>query len=205
MFCVYKHTAPNGKVYIGITGRNPLTRWNHGNGYRGNPHFWNAICKYGWDNIRHEVLMSGLSKEEAERCEIVLIKSHDSTNPARGYNKSTGGGCCTGHTWKLTEGQRKNQSEAQKKLHAAGRGNVFKNQRGSNNAFYGHHHTADARKKISDSQYNPVLQYSKNGVLIAEYANPYQAQVRTGASHVLEACKGLRKSAGGYVWKFKEG
>lgn len=82
MFCVYKHTAPNGKVYIGITGRNPLARWNGGNGYRNNPHFWNAICKYGWDNIRHEIIMSGLSKEESEQCEIMLIKSHDSTNPA---------------------------------------------------------------------------------------------------------------------------
>lgn len=73
MFCVYKHTAPNGKVYIGITGRNPLARWNGGNGYRNNPHFWNAICKYGWDNIRHEIIMSGLSKEESEQCEIMLI------------------------------------------------------------------------------------------------------------------------------------
>lgn len=32
MYCVYKHTSPSGKVYIGITVQNPLYRWNKGNG-----------------------------------------------------------------------------------------------------------------------------------------------------------------------------
>ena len=204
MYCVYKHTAPNGKIYIGITGRNPLRRWNNGNGYRNNPHFWNAIKKYGWKNIRHEILLDGLAKEEAERHEILLIKSHDSANPLYGYNKSSGGGCNTGYTWRLSETQRKNQSNAQKRIHAEGRGNVFKNQSGSNNAFYGHRHSAEARDKISKAQYNPVLKYSKNGEVLAEYDNPYQAQIQTGAKHVLECCKGLRKTAGGYHWKYKE-
>ena len=27
-FTVYKHTSPNGKVYIGITMQNPIRRWN---------------------------------------------------------------------------------------------------------------------------------------------------------------------------------
>lgn len=29
-FCVYRHTAPNGKVYIGITGQDPLRQSNRG-------------------------------------------------------------------------------------------------------------------------------------------------------------------------------
>jgi len=38
--CVYIHTnKTNGKVYIGITGRNPLERWNNGKGYKLNPYF----------------------------------------------------------------------------------------------------------------------------------------------------------------------
>ena len=30
LYSVYKHTAPNGKVYIGITSRKPEYRWNNG-------------------------------------------------------------------------------------------------------------------------------------------------------------------------------
>lgn len=33
MWVVYKHTFPNGKVYIGITGQEPYKRWKYGNGY----------------------------------------------------------------------------------------------------------------------------------------------------------------------------
>lgn len=32
MYSVYKHTAPNGKVYIGITGKDPEKRWLNGGG-----------------------------------------------------------------------------------------------------------------------------------------------------------------------------
>ena len=66
-YCVYKHTSPNGKVYIGITSQNPIARWRNGKGYSNNTHFKNAIDKYGWDNFKHEILHSELSKEEAEQ------------------------------------------------------------------------------------------------------------------------------------------
>ena len=36
-YSVYKHTFPNGKVYIGITKQNPLKRWRNGTGYKGQP------------------------------------------------------------------------------------------------------------------------------------------------------------------------
>lgn len=90
-YCVYKHTSPNGKVYIGITSKNPLKRWRKGSGYYSNSAFFNAIHKYGWDNIRHEILFDGLTKEEACQKEIELIKQYDSTNPQRGYNITFGG------------------------------------------------------------------------------------------------------------------
>ena len=53
-FCVYKHTCPNGKVYIGITSKKPEYRWGkNGIGYKKQPHFCRAIPKYGWGNIKH--------------------------------------------------------------------------------------------------------------------------------------------------------
>lgn len=91
MYCVYKHTCPNGKVYIGITGKNPLERWKGGHGYSNNKHFTNAINKYGWENIKHEILFDGLTKQEAEQKEIELIATHNSSKTECGYNQSTGG------------------------------------------------------------------------------------------------------------------
>lgn len=90
-YCVYRHVSPAGKVYIGLTSQNPVRRWAGGNGYRNNQHFYRAILKYGWDNFKHEIVQSGLTKEDACRLEIELIAAHNSTNAAFGYNHSTGG------------------------------------------------------------------------------------------------------------------
>ena len=90
-YVVYKHTAPNGKIYIGITGQTTAKRWIRGKGYRKNKHFFSAIEKYGWDNFTHEILLYDLTKEEAETEEKRLIAELKSNDPKYGYNQSTGG------------------------------------------------------------------------------------------------------------------
>ena len=52
MSCVYKHIFPNGAIYIGRTSMSPEDRWLNGWGYKQNPLAFNAILKYGWDNIK---------------------------------------------------------------------------------------------------------------------------------------------------------
>ena len=86
MTSVYKHTFPNGKIYIGITGLDTKRRWQNGKGYKYNEQMYNDICKYGWDNITHEVLCECATREEAERIECALIKKYGSTSPDVGYN-----------------------------------------------------------------------------------------------------------------------
>ena len=90
-YCVYKHTAPNGKSYIGITSMTPQQRWANGNGYKHNLHFTNAIEKYGWDNFTHEIIADNLTQEEACEAERKLIDEYDTFNPEHGYNLTTGG------------------------------------------------------------------------------------------------------------------
>lgn len=90
-FCVYKHTTPSGKAYIGITSMNPLKRWKNGKGYELCTAFYRAIQKYGWDNIKHEILFSGIDKDNACRLEQELIAKHKSNNPLFGYNLTSGG------------------------------------------------------------------------------------------------------------------
>lgn len=88
---VYKHTAPNGKVYIGITHQNPLSRWAGGFGYETQVYFWRAIVKYGWINFKHEILYDGLTKQEAKEIEVRLIKEYNSQDINCGYNIMPGG------------------------------------------------------------------------------------------------------------------
>lgn len=89
---VYKHTVPDGRVYIGVTcQKNPKRRFDRGRGYKDNIHFFRFILKNGWDCIVSEILYDNLSKEEAETKEIELIAFYDSTNPKRGFNIEKGG------------------------------------------------------------------------------------------------------------------
>lgn len=91
-YCVYIHTFPNGKVYVGITGDPPHRRWkSDGYGYHSQRVIYNAIKKYGWDNINHEIVASNLTKEEACNFEVILIRAFNSTNRRFGYNVDNGG------------------------------------------------------------------------------------------------------------------
>lgn len=87
---VYKHTCPNGKVYIGITHQNPLTRWAGGFGYETQTYFWRAIVKYGWINIKHEILYDNLSEDAAKAIEKQLIIEYNSQDINCGYNIDLG-------------------------------------------------------------------------------------------------------------------
>lgn len=87
----YKHTCPNGKVYIGITSYDINIRWrNAGKGYKG-MFFYKAIQKYGWDNIQHEILFTNLAEEQAYEKEIELIAKYKSNQREFGYNLAIGG------------------------------------------------------------------------------------------------------------------
>ena len=90
-YSVYRHTAPNGKVYIGITSKKPEKRWDNGKGYISSNLMWRAIQKYGWENFSHEILARGLTKQEAEAMEVELIQEHKSYDSDFGYNLDLGG------------------------------------------------------------------------------------------------------------------
>ena len=90
-WCVYVHTTPSHKVYIGITSQNPIKRWNNGLGYNKQIYFYRAILKYGWDNIKHEIIVSGISGEEAKCLERYYIEKYQANNPDFGYNLTKGG------------------------------------------------------------------------------------------------------------------
>ena len=59
-------------------------------------------------------------------------------------------------------------------------------------------------KSASQKMYKPVLQFDKEGKFIKEYECIDSAIKETGVLHVSCVCRGERKTAGGYIWKYKE-
>lgn len=97
-YCVYMHVIPKeisgyvyDKRYIGITCRNPKERWGRNGENYNRQYFYNAIKKYGWENIEHVILCSGLTLEEASKKEKELINKYESKLGFKGYNASDGG------------------------------------------------------------------------------------------------------------------
>lgn len=195
-FIVYKHTCPNGKCYIGITSKsNPNQRWRDGRPYIGDrKHLtkWGAaIVKYGWENILHEILHTNLTKEEACNYEKQYIKYYKDLNQC--YNMTEGGDGIWGY--KFTDEQRKKISDSHKGLKQS---QETINKRVQKNI--GQHRSDESKKKKSI----PVLQFDLNGNFIKEYFGCREATRQTGIFHIVDVCKGIRKSAGGYFWKFKD-
>lgn len=88
MYCVYIHTFPNGKIYVGQS-QNADKRWENGKTYQHNKDMDNDINYYGWDNIRHEIICFTETREEAEDLEKIYIIMLKAENPKFGYNKTS--------------------------------------------------------------------------------------------------------------------
>ena len=209
-YCVYKHTSPSGKVYIGITKYNPTKRWQNGKGYHKNSYFWKAICKYGWDSFSHEIIASLLSKEDAAAMEVALIAEHKSNDPEYGYNITAGGEVNILPRSSLekiseknkrivfTDEHRRKISEARKKLLAE------------------HPEKAASRKgyKMTEEQKKILCEASRKvrskKVECVEtgavYSSMTEASRATGAnlSSLSEMLHGKQKSAAGFTWRYVE-
>ena len=109
---VYCFTAPNGKRYVGITSLKPEYRWREGKGYKHNHYLSNSIKKYGWENIKKEIIADNISEIYAKELEKFYIKEWDLMNPVKGYNQTIGGDGAPGLV--RTEVAKKNSKEAQK-------------------------------------------------------------------------------------------
>lgn len=163
LYCVYMHTSPSNKKYIGITSLTPPSkRWRDGHGYSHNKHFSNAIEKYGWDNFTHEIVAENLTKEEAEKMEVELIEKYNTFNSNDGYNGTSGGEIGKQHSDEVRKNQsklakrcwqdeefRKKQSEFRKSRTGEKNPNYGNHKlAGENNPMYGKHHSEETKEKL---------------------------------------------------------
>lgn len=201
---VYRHTSPSGKVYIGISKNSPTTRWGrNGNGYRKTQYFAHAIQKYGWDNIKHEVLFQNLSEDKAKQLEINLIRHYK--NLGISYNITNGGEGTLG--WHPSEelkahwsGQRKGRiidADWRKKLSDSLKGRVIPIE----TCKKGGQRNKEAKSKA-------VIQLSLTGEYIATFSSIKEAAKSLGNiakdSDIIKCCKGQKISCCEFFWIYKE-
>lgn len=199
-FCIYCHTTPNGKKYIGQTCQNPRTRWRNGEGYQKSVYFYNAIKKYGWDNIKHVVLCWCSSKESADFLERWFIKKYKTNDSVHGYNLTDGGGGGLGR--EPSDRQRKWMSEYSRGLvwtderrkkvsdtlkHKYSNGEIVRRpltdeerrrrsdaRKGELNPRYGTHISEETRAKMSRSHKGKVLSKEHRDKLSKAHLNSFK-------------------------------
>lgn len=218
-YCVYKHTSPDGRVYIGLTKNDPLLRWENGHGYKNNTYFTRSIKKYGWENFKHDILYDNLTEERAKQLEIKLIAEYKSNQRKFGFNISSGGESAAGIKMSARQKEliRKRNlgksvsKETRKKLSEASK-RVWQNpdhialmrelNLGKNNPQYGKIRT-DEEKIIRGAK--SVIQKTLDGEIIAEFISLHDAENKTGVHRdcITRCCKGISKQSKGFIWEYK--
>ena len=204
MYTVYQHrNLKNGKSYIGMTSQEPKKRWDSGWGYNNNSKMWKDIQNSDWNtDWEHNILGKFEDKQEALNLEEMFIRLFDSTN--EGYNTSA----YSSHSCKHSE-------ESKRKISESKIGITFseEHKRKMSESHIGITLSEEHKRKISEAQtgnhnrpQTQVLQYSKSGEFIAEYPSIKEAEKQTGCyqGSICNCCRGERKSAGGFIWKYKE-
>lgn len=219
-------------MYIGITNQPPKQRWKNGRGYRGQRYLSQAIEKYGWGNIQHEVLFTNLTRDEAAEREIELIAFYKSNQRAFGYNIEAGGF------------RPPNSSETRRRLKKSHRGRRLseEHRRGISEGLRGREVSEETRQKLRDknrgktmslesrmkmseshkglqpspetvakwresnkARMTPVEQVDiTTNLVVCRFDSTMDAFRNTGidSSSISACCHGKRKTAGGYKWRF---
>lgn len=193
-YTVYMHEhRKNGKKYIGITSQIPKKRWRNGYGYMNNAYFFRAIRKDGWDMFNHYILFTDLSKRQAEKIEIKLIKKYNSSNYRYGYNIDLGGHLASETTRKkISEAKKgKPMSEETKKRIAE-----------TNMKKYGHRSsfTDEIKLKIGKKLGREVVCIETNIIYYSTMEAERKTKIANG--NISAVCNGKHKTAGGYHWEW---
>lgn len=164
MYTIYCHLFPNGKRYVGLTKLSLNERWGNGSGYKTCPLIDRAIKKYGWENVKHEVLGTADNLHDAENMERGFIERFSSDNPMFGYNILPGGDVSVNEPSeatriKLGNGWRgKHRSEDEKKKIGDGVRKTF--ERPESNGHFGMKASDATRDKMSAAH---IARWSDDG------------------------------------------
>ena len=172
-----------------------------------------ARAKYGIEAFGFEILKE-CDDKELDYWEKYYVKELNTKAPY-GYNLTDGGGGMSGYT--LSEETRKKMSETHKgeKNHNYGKHLSEEQKKKMSEKAKGRKVTEETRKKLSENhkgKYNtkcskPILQINRyTNEVIAEFPSIIQVERDFGYDKgaISKCCNGKRKSAYGFIWKYKE-
>lgn len=223
---VYQHRTPSGKFYVGITSsRNPNERWRNGEGYAPSrvgysAPFYNAIKKYGWENIEHDILYTNLTLDEASKKEKELIKNlREKYGKKSVYNITEGG-----YHFTMSEETKKKIGEANRGKTASTdtRKMMSKNRQGKKAHGWGHYpseenkkivskklkgikRSLESKQKMAQQKNKKVYMYNTSGDLIQEYESAKKAAqiLNLNWSNISSACRYQKRLYRGNFWSFE--
>lgn len=203
-YCLYYHKSPSGKIYVGITN-NIKIRWeSKGIHYKSSKCFYNAIKRYGWDNIEHHIIHENLTPEEASALEKLYIRLWGTLAPS-GYNLSEGGSNGNNFASKTEE----EREEIKKKISESCKGKTLseetkkkmsESRKGCKNPMYGidtGKHPRARKIKVYDKKGNFINEYPAILIACDELGLDRQC-----CAHICKCANGERKSAYGYIWRY---
>lgn len=217
IYCI--HNLINGKKYIGQS-KNIYERWRHHKALYDGCVIHKAIAKYGIDNFEFSIIEE-CSEEQLDEREQYWITFYDSYHS--GYNENTGGHRPTHTTCDRPieaydlEG---NYIRTYPSISAAARdlnceasliSAVIQKRRPTAKG-YQFKAVDDTTTKISTfikKKSGPigkaVLQYDLNDNFIQEYSSASEAarQLNLHSQNISGVCRGIKKSCGGFKWKYK--
>ena len=156
-------------------------------GYQHNDRMVNAVKKCGRRNLKGEILVSGLTRDEASETEKRLIAEYDSTNPDIGYNVSYGG-VCTFAGLEHTEAHKKYMSDLY-------RGRTFSPE------------TIQRMRESHAKERYPCVAMDENGNIVKRYESLIAAAKDVGSysSTISRACNRKNNKYQGLYWRFEKG
>lgn len=203
-YTVYKHTCPNGKCYIGITCQGVEKRWNYGRGYD-TQLFGKAIRKYGWENITHDILFSGLTLEEAYQKERESIENCKSFDQRFGYNCDKGGAGAEGHSVSAETRLWMREHTREMWNDERIRERLLEHLKQLNQSRVGTKMPPEVVRKSAISRGRKVAQIGEDGETVEVFLTAMDAARSMGAKNntlIIRCCKNPQYSAYGYKWKY---
>ena len=210
-YTVYRHITPDGKSYVGCTSKTIKERWWEK--YNHNLLFSEAIKRYGWDGMEHEIIAENLDEDEAYKIEIETIKKYKSNDPQYGFNISKGG--------KATFKDLKHTEVTKQKMSDSNKGRIFSEEHcanlskalkgllvGEKNPMYGKQKSRETIKKQYEShkhQMKKVIQKDMNGNILNIFFSIHEASRQTGINRtcINNCATGKQKSSKGFIWEYE--
>jgi len=206
---IYKYTSPSGKCYIGQTINESSRKSKHKlETSKSKSKFGSAIRKYKWENFKYEILFK-CNSDSVEKLKIILntmeiylINKYDSVN--NGYNLALGGngslGCKHSDDWKEKASERMKGNQ-----NSLGIKKTDEQKKEISEKLTGRILSDESKKKIGCKNSISILQFNKDDIFIAEFSSAVEAHKALNISRtgINNCCKGLSKSSGGFIWKYK--